>query len=60
VARWAEVLISCLEESDALPPGQLPDALGVYMEMVKFRKGEPFDIFDDRIPFTFSITKTAG
>lgn len=34
-----QVLISCLEESDALLPGQFPDALGVYMEMVKSRKG---------------------
>jgi len=28
-----QVLINCLEESDALLPGQFPDALGVYMEM---------------------------
>ena len=34
-----QVLVSCLEESDALLPGQFPDALGVYMEMVKSRKG---------------------
>jgi hypothetical protein len=34
-----QVLINCLEESDALLPGQFPDALGVYMEMVKSRKG---------------------
>ena len=37
--RTFQVLISCLEESDALLPGQFPDALGVYMEMVKSRKG---------------------
>lgn len=34
-----QVLINCLEESDALLPGQFPEALGVYMEMVKSRKG---------------------
>jgi hypothetical protein len=34
-----QVLISCLEESDALLPRQFPDALGAYMEMVKSRKG---------------------
>jgi hypothetical protein len=34
-----QVLISCLEESDALQPGQFPEALGAYMEMVKSRKG---------------------
>jgi hypothetical protein len=32
--------MNCLEESDALLPGQFPDALGVYMEMVKSRKGD--------------------
>lgn len=34
-----QVLINCLEESDALLPGQFPEALRVYMEMVKSRKG---------------------
>jgi hypothetical protein len=34
-----QVLNSCLEESDALLPGQFPDALGVYMEMVKSKTG---------------------
>jgi len=38
------VLINCLEESDALLPGQLPDALRVYMEMVKSRKGDASDM----------------
>jgi hypothetical protein len=28
-----QVLINCLEENDALLPGQFPAALGVYMEM---------------------------
>jgi hypothetical protein len=35
-----QVLINCLEESDALLPGQFPDALRVYMEMVKSREGD--------------------
>jgi hypothetical protein len=38
--RAFQVLINCLEESDALLPGQFPDALAVYMEMVKSRKGD--------------------
>ena len=38
------MLINCLEESDALLPGQLPDALRVYMEMVKSRKGDASDM----------------
>jgi hypothetical protein len=39
-----QVLINCLEESDALLPGQFPHALGVYMEMVKSRKGDANDM----------------
>jgi hypothetical protein len=39
-----QVLISCLEESDALLPAQFPDALRVYMEMVKSRKGDVSDM----------------
>jgi hypothetical protein len=35
-----QVLINCLEEKDALLPGQFPAALGVYMEMVKSTKGD--------------------
>jgi hypothetical protein len=34
----------CLEESDALLPGQFPDAFRVYMEMVKSRKGDVSDM----------------
>ena len=34
-----QVLNSCLEESDALLPGQFPAALEVYMEMVKGKTG---------------------
>src|SRR5271168_5404098 len=39
-----QVLINCLEESDALLPEQFPDALRVYMEMVKSRKGDVSDM----------------
>lgn len=39
-----QVLINCLEERDALSPGQFPDALAVYMEMVKSNKGNVNDM----------------
>jgi hypothetical protein len=39
-----QVLINCLEENDALPPGQFPAALGVYLEMVKSRQGDVSDM----------------
>jgi hypothetical protein len=39
-----QVLIDCLEENDTLLPGQFPDALGVYMEMVKSGKGNVSEI----------------
>ena len=39
-----QVLINCLEESDALLPGQFPEALGVCMEMVKSRTGSVSDM----------------
>jgi hypothetical protein len=39
-----QVLINCLEENDAVLPGQFPDALGIYMEMVKSRKGDVSDM----------------
>jgi hypothetical protein len=39
-----QVLINCLEESDALLPGQFPEALGVHMEMVKSRQGNVSDL----------------
>jgi hypothetical protein len=35
-----QVLINCLEENEALQPGQFPAALAVYMEMVKSSKGD--------------------
>jgi hypothetical protein len=38
------VLINCLEESDALLPGKFPEALGVYMEVVKSRRGDISDM----------------
>jgi hypothetical protein len=39
-----QVLISCLEENEAVHPGQFPAALAVYMEMVKSNKGEVNDM----------------
>jgi hypothetical protein len=39
-----QVLINCLEESDVLLPGQFGDALRIYMEMVKSRKGDVSDM----------------
>jgi hypothetical protein len=39
-----QVLINCLEESDALLPGQYPDALRVYMEMIKSKTGDVSDM----------------
>ena len=39
-----QVLINCLEENDAVQPRQFPDALGVYMEMVKSRRGDVSDM----------------
>ena len=39
-----QVLINCLEENDALLPGQFPDALRVYMVMVKSRTGDVSDM----------------
>jgi hypothetical protein len=39
-----QVLINCLEENDALQPGQFPAALGVYMEMVKSSKSDVSDV----------------
>jgi hypothetical protein len=32
-----QVLVHCLQENGALKPGQMPEALGVYMEMAKHR-----------------------
>jgi hypothetical protein len=39
-----QVLVNCLEENDAVFPGQFPEALAVYMEMVKSRKGDVSDM----------------
>jgi hypothetical protein len=39
-----QVLVSCLEENEAVHPGQFPEALRVYMEMVKSRKGDVSDM----------------
>jgi hypothetical protein len=34
-----QVLVSCLEENEAIHPGQFPEALKVYAEMTKSREG---------------------
>jgi hypothetical protein len=39
-----QLLLNCLEENGAVLPGQFPDALGVYMEMVKSRQGDVSDM----------------
>ena len=39
-----QVLINCLEENDALLPGQFPDALRVYMEMIKSKTSDVSDM----------------
>jgi hypothetical protein len=39
-----QVLVNCPEENDALLPGAFPDALRVYMEMVKSRTGDVSDM----------------
>jgi hypothetical protein len=39
-----QVLLSCLEENEALHPGQFPEALRVYMEMTKSRTGDVSDL----------------
>ena len=39
-----QVLVSCLEENEAMQPGQFPAALAVYMEMIKSSKGDVSDM----------------
>jgi hypothetical protein len=39
-----QVLVSCLEENEAVHPGQFPAALAVYMEMIKSREGDVNDM----------------
>ena len=39
-----QVLVSCLEENEAMQPGQFPAALAVYMEMIKSNKGDVSDM----------------
>jgi hypothetical protein len=39
-----QVLVGCLEENEAVHPGQFPAALGVYMEMVKSKEGDVSDM----------------
>jgi hypothetical protein len=39
-----QVLVSCLEENEAVHPGQFPAALAVYMEVIKSNKGGVSDM----------------
>jgi hypothetical protein len=39
-----QVLVGCLEENEAIHPGQFPEAIRVYMEMVKSREGDVNDM----------------
>jgi hypothetical protein len=39
-----QVLVSWLEENEAVHPGQFPEALRVYMEMTKSREGDVSDM----------------
>jgi hypothetical protein len=39
-----QVLVSCLEENEAIHPGQFPEALKVYLEMTKSRQGDISDM----------------
>jgi hypothetical protein len=39
-----QVLLSCLEENEAVHPGQFPEALRFYMETVKSRQGDISDM----------------
>jgi hypothetical protein len=39
-----QVLVSCLEENEAVHPGQFPAALAVYMGMIKSNKGDVSDM----------------
>jgi hypothetical protein len=39
-----QVLLNCLEENEAMHPGQFPEALRVYMEMVKSKNGDVSDM----------------
>jgi hypothetical protein len=39
-----QVLVSCLEENEAMQPRQFPEAPRVYMEMTKSREGDVNDM----------------
>ena len=54
-----QVLINCLEERDALLPGQFPDALAVYMEMVKRNEGSVSDKQRANMEATRSVKNVA-
>jgi hypothetical protein len=42
-----QILVSCLEENEAVQLGQFPAALAVYVEMIKSNKGDVSDILND-------------
>ena len=39
-----QVLLNCLEENEAVQPGQFPAALAIYMEMIKTKQGSVSDM----------------
>jgi len=39
-----QVLLNCLEENEAVHPGQFPEDLRVYMEMMKSKTGDVNDM----------------
>jgi hypothetical protein len=39
-----QVLVNCLEENEAVHPGQFPEALRVHMRMTKGREGDVNDM----------------
>jgi len=47
-----QVLLSCLEENEAVQPGQFPAALAVYMEIVRSNKGEVSDMTLEHVVFS--------
>jgi hypothetical protein len=51
-----QVLLNCLEENEAVQPGQFPAALAVYMEMVKSNQG---DVSDKTLAVLHDIRMTA-
>jgi hypothetical protein len=56
-----QVLVSCLDENEAVHSGQFPAALAVYMEMVKSRMGDIGDMnFRNGVTLTPRITRLSS